>query len=165
MTTTPLRGPAVLHLDLPMGTAQPRLWRWIVATVLAIGLSIAACAALAAIGTAAFPSTAGYEHFQFADYAKLTIIGVLGASIGWPVVTLLTTKARRLYLWAAIAVTIVSFAPDLWILRGGQPAAGVAVLAVMHVAVGVVTYLSMIVIAPQRKAEQSAAPVPQLDRI
>lgn len=151
MTTTLLRGPAAFHLDLPMGRAQPRLWRWIIAAVLAIVLSVAACAALAAIGTAAFPSTAGYEHFQFADYTRLTIVGVLGAAIGWPIVTLLTTKAPRLYLWAAIAVTIVSFAPDLWILRGGQPAAGVAVLAVMHVAVAIVTYPAMVLIAPQRR--------------
>ena len=65
-------------------------------------------------------------------------------------VTLVTTHARRLYLWAAITVTIVSFAPDLWILRGGQPAPAVLDLAVMHIAFAVVTYFSMILIAPQR---------------
>jgi hypothetical protein len=80
----------------------------------------------------------------------LTTIGVIGASIGWPMVTLVTTGARRLYLWLAIAVTIVSFAPDLWILRGGQPSNAVADLAVMHVAVAVVTYVAMVLIAPQR---------------
>lgn len=122
------------------------------ATVVAIGVSIAACAALAAIGIALFPATADYEHYQFADYAKLTIIGVIGASIGWPLTTLVTTRAARLYLWLAIIVTVVSFAPDLWILRGGQPASAVADLAVMHVAVAVVTYLSMVFIAPQRPA-------------
>lgn len=161
MTSTPLRGPAVLHLDLPMGGAQPRLWRWIIATVVAIGLSLGACAALVALGVALFPWTANYDHFGFGDYAKLTLVGVLGAAIGWPIATMLTTKARRLYLWAAIAVTIVSFAPDLWVLRGGQPAAGVAVLAVMHVAVGVVTYLALVLIAPQRRPKgeaPSAAP-------
>jgi hypothetical protein len=150
MSTSSLRGPALLHLDFPWGAAQPRAWRWIVATVVAIGVSIAACAGLAALGVALFPSTAGYGHYQFGDYARLTFIGVVGASIGWPLTTLVTTRARRLYLWLAIIVTVVSFAPDVWILRGGQPASAVADLAVMHVAVGVVTYLSMIVIAPQR---------------
>ncbi|CAN5138800.1 hypothetical protein BH11ACT4_BH11ACT4_08200 [soil metagenome] len=158
MTTSSVCGPAVLHLDFPWGIAQPRLWRWIAATVVAIGLSIAACAALAALGIALVPSTVSYEHYQFEDYAKLTIIGVLGASIGWPLITLVTTRARRLYLWSAIAVTILSFAPDAWILRGGQPAPAVTDLAIMHVAVAVVTYLSMIIIAPQR------APRPRHDQ-
>jgi len=150
MTSPTLRGPALLHLDLPLGAAQPSLVRWIVATVVALAASIAACAALAAAGIALFPSTAGYEHYQFGDYAKLTTIGVIGAAIAWPVVTLVTTRARRLYLWLAILVTIVSFAPDAWILRGGQPAPAVADLAVMHVAVGVITYLALVVIATQR---------------
>ena len=151
MTTPTLRGPAALHLDFPWGSAQPSLWRWIVATVVALAGSIAACAGLAALGIALVPSTAAYEHYQFGDYAKLTTVGVVAAAIGWPLVTLATTHAQRLYLWAAIVVTIVSFAPDLWILRGGQPAPAVADLAVMHVAVGLVTYLAMVFIAPQRR--------------
>ena len=155
MSNPSLRGPAFLHLDFPWGAAQPVLWRWVVATVVAISLSIAACAALAAIGIALVPSTADYEHYQFGDYTKLTVIGVIGASIGWPLVTLVTTRARRLYLWLAIIVTIVSFAPDLWILRGGQPAPAVLDLAVMHIALAIITYFSMIVIAPQR-APQAA---------
>ncbi|MDP9026336.1 MAG: DUF6069 family protein [Actinomycetota bacterium] len=150
MTTPTLRGPAVLHLDFPWGAAQPSPWRWVLATVIALAGSIAACAALAAAGIALFPSTAGYEHYQFGDYAKLTTIGVIGAAIGWPLITLVTTRARRLYLWLAIIVTIVSFAPDAWILRGGQPAPAVADLAMMHVAVGLVTYLALVLIAPQR---------------
>jgi hypothetical protein len=154
MTSPTLRGPALLHLDFPRGTAQPSPVRWIVATVVALGVSIAACAALAAAGVALVPATAGYEHYRFGDYAKLTTIGVVAAAIGWPIVTLVTTRARRLYLWLAIIVTIVSFAPDLWILRGGQPAPAVADLAVMHVAVGVITYLALVVIAPQRRARR-----------
>jgi hypothetical protein len=157
MTSPTLRGPAPLHLDFPWGTAQPSLLRWIVATVVALGGSIAACAALATAGIALFPSTAGYEHYQFGDYAKLTTIGVIGAAIAWPLVTLVTTRASRLSLWLAIIVTIVSFAPDAWILRGGQPAPAVADLAVMHVAVGVVTYLALVFIAPQRTTQRTAS--------
>ncbi|CAN5396048.1 hypothetical protein BH10ACT6_BH10ACT6_14200 [soil metagenome] len=157
MTSPTLRGPALLHLDFPAGTAQPILWRWIVAAVVALGASIAACAALAAAGIALFPSTAGYEHYQFGDYATLTTAGVLGAAIAWPLVTLVTTRARRLYLWLAILVTVVSFAPDLWILRGGQPTPAVTDLAVMHVAVGVITYLALVLIAPQRRAAAPAS--------
>jgi hypothetical protein len=156
MTSPSLRGPAALHLDFPWGAAQPSVWRWIVATVVALGASVAACAALAAAGIALFPSTAGYEHYQFGDYAKLTTIGVIGAAIAWPLTTLVTTRARRLYLWLAVVVTIVSFAPDAWILRSGQPAPAVAGLAVMHVAVGVITFLALVFIAPQRHARPVA---------
>ena len=47
-------------------------------------LSLAADAALVALGTTVFPATNGYVHFQFADYAKLTVIGVLIAGAAWP---------------------------------------------------------------------------------
>ncbi len=66
---------------------QPRWWRLAVATVLSIGFSLAADAALVAVGTHLYPATKGYSHFQFSDYAKLTIIGVLIACAAWPVVT------------------------------------------------------------------------------
>jgi hypothetical protein len=140
-----------LALDLPAGRAQPGAVRWVVATILAIGLSLAACRLLVIAGVALFPSTAGYGHFQFGDYAKLTIIGVLGASIAWPVVTFLTTRGSRLYLWLAIAVTVVGLAPDAWILHQGQPAAGVAVLVAMHFALAVITYPVLVFIAPQSR--------------
>src|SRR5487761_2333178 len=70
--------------DFPAGRALPRTWRFMLATVLAVLLSLAACAALVVVGTAVFPATAGYGHYQFADYSKLTIIGVVIASFGWP---------------------------------------------------------------------------------
>ena len=143
-------GPRFLVLDLPLGSAQPSAWRWVVATIVAVGASLAACFALARIGVALFPSTAGYEHFAFSDYSRLTIIGVVIASVAWPIVTLVTTRARRLFFWLAVLVTLVSFAPDVWIWHQGQPPAGVAVLAVMHVALAVITYPALVFIAPQR---------------
>ena len=53
------------------------------ATVISVVASLLTDALLVAIGTAAFPSTKGYVHFQFHDYAKLTIIGVVIASVAW----------------------------------------------------------------------------------
>lgn len=143
--------PARWGLDFPNGSAQPRAWRFIVATVLAVGLSIAACAGLVAVGVRIFPSTAGYEHFQFGDYAKLTIIGVVIASLGWPAACYVSTRARRLYLVLAVLVSIAAFAPDVWILHQGQSAQAVLVLVWMHLALAVITYLSMVLIAPQRR--------------
>lgn len=96
------------------------------------------------------PALSGYGHFQFADYSKLTIIGVVIACAGWPAVAWLTTSARRIYLWLAIIVTVLSLAPDLWILHLGQPAKGVFTLVLMHLALAVITFPAMVFIAPQR---------------
>jgi len=138
-------------LDFPSGAAQPRAWRFVVATVVAVGLSIAACAALVAVGIRVFPSTVGYEHFQFGDYSKLTIIGVVIASLGWPVACYVSTRARGVYLVLAVLVSIAALAPDAWILHQGQSAQAVLVLVWMHLALAVITYLSMVLIAPQRR--------------
>jgi hypothetical protein len=150
--TTPqaLVGPSSLRLDLPRGRAQPAAWRWIIATVVAVGGSLLACFALATAAMALFPALVGYEHFQFGDYSKLTIIGVVGAAVGWPIATWFTTSARRFYLWLAIAVTVVTLAPDAWILHLGQPPIGVATLVIMHLALALITYPAMVFIAPQR---------------
>ncbi len=153
-----LVGPRFLWLDLPMGAAQPSLWRWIVAALVAVGASLAACYGLAHLGVVLFPSTAGYGHFAFADYAKLTVLGVLAASVAWPLVTLVTSRARRLFFWLAVLVTVVSLAPDAWILHLGQPAEGVAVLVVMHFALAVITYPALVFIAPQRARRVSGRP-------
>jgi hypothetical protein len=148
--TTEYVGPRALRLDLPMGQAQPSWWRWILGTIVAVLGSLLVCFALAKIVSSADPSIAGYPHFEFSDYSRLTIIGVLGACIGWPIVTLFSTTARRIYLGAAIIVVVVSFAPDLWILHQQQPLIGVATLALMHIGLGLVTYPAMVFIAPQR---------------
>jgi hypothetical protein len=57
-------GPQFLSLDVPGRSGQPPVWRWVVGTVVAIGLSLAACAGLVAVATHVFPSTVGYVHFQ-----------------------------------------------------------------------------------------------------
>ncbi|GAA1001750.1 DUF6069 family protein [Subtercola frigoramans] len=139
-----------LGLDFPLGENQPGLVRFIVATVVAVVASLAACAALAQLGVILFPSTKGYEHYGFGDYGKLTIIGVTLASLAWPVVTLLSTQARRLYFWLAVIVTLVGFAPDAWILYKGQPAGGVFILVLMHIALALITLPALVFIAPQR---------------
>lgn len=127
---------------------QPEWGRLVVATVLAIGLSLAACAALVAIGEHVWPATKGFVHFQFADYAKLTIVGVLGACAGWPIVTRISSAPRWLFFRLAILVTLVLWLPDVWIWMKGESAQGVAVLAIMHVAIALVTYNVLVHVAP-----------------
>jgi hypothetical protein len=124
-----------------------------IATVVSLIGSLAADALLVALGTHVFPSTAGYAHFRFSDYGKLTAIGVVIASAGWPVVTRLSSEPRWLFLRLAIVVTLVLWLPDLWILSQGQPGQAVAVLMVMHLAIAIVTYNALVHLAPpqQRK--------------
>ena len=120
---------------------------WVVATATSIVGSLAADALLVVIGQAVFPSTKGYAHFQFSDYAKLTVVGVIIACVAWPVVTRISSSPRWLFLRMAIAVTLVLWLPDVYILVGGAPAKAVAVLFVMHLAIAVVTYNALVRIA------------------
>jgi len=124
--------------------------------VIALVGSLLADAAIVAIGTRVFPSTKGYVHFQFSDYSKLTIIGVVVACVGWPVITRVSSAPRWIYFRLAIVVTLVLFLPDLYILHNGAPGRAVAVLMVMHLAIAVVTYNSMVRIA--RTGELRMAP-------
>jgi hypothetical protein len=125
----------------------------VLATVLAIVLSLAADAALVAIGMRLFPSTKGYVHFQFHDYAKLTILGVVIACAAWPVVARVSSAPRWLFFRLAIVVTLVLFLPDLYIWHQGQAAQAVLVLMSMHVAIALVTYNLLVRLAPVRPLE------------
>ena len=138
------------RLDFSPSHRPPQWWRVALATVLALALSLAADAALVAIGTRLFPSTKGYVHFQFNDYAKLTILGVLIACAGWPVVARISSAPRWLFFRLAVLVTLVLFVPDLYIWHQGQPAQAVLVLMAMHVAIALVTYNLLVHLAPVR---------------
>jgi hypothetical protein len=132
--------------------AQPQWWRVAVASVLAIGLSLAACAALVVMGEHVWPATKGFVHFQFSDYAKLTVVGILIACAGWPIVTRISSAPRWLFFRLAILVTLVLWLPDVWIWLKGESAQGVAVLALMHLAVALVTYNVLVHVAPVQAA-------------
>jgi hypothetical protein len=120
----------------------------VVASVVAVLGSLAADAVLVKVGVAVFPKTRGYAHFQFGDYSKLTVSGVLIACVGWPIVARISSQPKWLFLRAAIAVTLVLFVPDLAIWYLGQPTDAVVVLIWMHIAIAIVTFLSLILLAP-----------------
>jgi hypothetical protein len=130
---------------------QPSALRVLVALIVSVAGSLAADAVLVRIGTAIFPSTVGYVHFRFSDYAKLTVVGVVIACLAWPVVTRMSSAPRWLFFRLAVLVTVVLWLPDLYILDLGQPARAVAVLIVMHLAIAVVTYNSLVHIARVRQ--------------
>jgi hypothetical protein len=138
----------ILHLDFAPGHRQPRLARVGLAAVAALIGSLAADALLVVIGEAVFPSTKGYMHFQFSDYAPLTVIGVLVACVAWPVVTRITSTPRWMFSRMAVLVTVVLWVPDVGILVQGQPARAVGVLILMHLAIALVTYHLLVRVAP-----------------
>ena len=105
---------------------------------------------LAKAAVAVFPATKGYAHFQFSDYAKLTIIGVIIACIGWPIVARVTSDPRWVFFRLAILVTIVLLLPDLYIWMQGQSGQAVLFLALMHLAIAVITYNLLVRVAPIR---------------
>ena len=138
---------ALCRVDFAPAHQQPSTARVAAATVLSIAGSLAADAALVAIGTMVFPSTRGYVHFQFHDYAKLTVVGVVIACLAWPVVTRISSQPRWLFFRLAILVTLVLWLPDLYILAKGQSAEAVAVLMIMHLAIAVITYNCLVHVA------------------
>src|SRR5271168_937034 len=143
-----LAGPLnLIRVDFAPAHRPPSAVRMVAATVASLAGSLAADAILVVIGTAIIPATKGYVHFRFSDYAKLTIIGVLIACLAWPIVTRISSSPRWLFFRLAILVTLVLFAPDVWILQQGQPPRDVAILMCMHLAIAVVTYNALVRIA------------------
>jgi hypothetical protein len=120
--------------------------------------SLLADAILVVIGERVFPSTKGYGHFQFSNYGKLTVIGVIIATVAWPIVTRVTSKPRWLFFRLAIAVTLALWLPDLYILHQGQPGKAVGVLMLMHLAIALVTYNLLVHIAPVRPPQRAKNP-------
>ena len=154
----------VLKVDFAPRHRQPSGARVVLATIVALVGSLAADALLVALGGAVFPSTKGYTHFQFSDYSKLTIIGVVIACVAWPIVTRISSAPRWLFFRLAIAVTFVLFLPDFYILKQGQPAKAVVVLLCIHVAIAFVTYNALVHLAPIRtRREQRVAPTAEVD--
>jgi hypothetical protein len=140
----------LIHLDFAPEHAQPSGGRVLLATVVSIVGSLLADALLVVIAQAVFPSTKGYAHFQFADYAKLTVIGVIIACVAWPVTTRITSQPRWMFFRMAILVTLVLWLPDVYILASGQPGKAVGFLFAMHLAIALVTYNALVRIAPFR---------------
>lgn len=140
----------LVKIDWAPAHRQPAVARVMLATVVSLAGSVAADAALVAIGQAVFPTTKGYAHFQFHDYSKLTVIGVIIACLAWPIVTRISSAPRWLFFRLAIVVTLVLLLPDLYILQQGQPPNAVAVLMCMHLAIALVTYHALVHIAPVR---------------
>ncbi len=154
---------ALVRLDFAPNHRQPGGGLVLLATVVSIIGSLLADALIVVIAQALIPGLKGYPHFQFGDYAKLTIIGVLIACAAWPVTTRITSQPRWMFLRMAVLVTLVLWLPDVYILIKGQPAKAVAFLFLMHLAIALVTYNALVRLAPvralRRAGHRKAQPV------
>jgi hypothetical protein len=142
----------VVRLDFSPVDRQPAALLVALATIVAVVGSLLACAGIVAGAKALFSSTANFSHFELSDYGTLTVVGVLVASAGWPVVTRVTSMPRWLFFRLAIVVTLVLWLPDAWLFLRGENSDGVAVLMVMHLVIAVVTYNALVHIAAVRTA-------------
>jgi hypothetical protein len=147
----------IARVDFTPLHRRPNAVRVVAALIIAVAGALAAYAILVAIGTHAFPSTVGNEHFRFADYAKLTVIGVVIGAVGWSVITSISSAPRWLYGRLTILISLVLFLPDVWLLIHHQPLKAVAVLMSMHVAVAAVIYFTMVNVAPIRVIASAAS--------
>jgi hypothetical protein len=145
----------LIHLDFAPDHEQPSGGRVLLATVFSVIGSLLADAVLVVIAQAVLPGIRGYPHFQFGDYGKLTVIGVLIACAAWPVTTRITSRPRWMFLRMAVLVTLVLWLPDVYILVKGQPAKAVAFLFAMHLAIALVTYNVLVRLAPVRTLHQA----------
>jgi len=117
---------------------------------------------LAAGGLALGSVGRGYVHFQFHDYARLTVIGVIVAYAAWPVVTRISAVPQWLFFRLAILVTLVLWLPDVYIMYRGQPADAVAILVLMHLAIALVTYNLLVRLAPSGPVPRHASGAPKV---
>ena len=88
------------------------------------------------------------------------MIGVVIACLAWPVVTRISSAPRWLFLRMAVAVTLVLWLPDVYILALGAPPRAVAFLLLMHLAIALVTYNCLVHIAKTRPLAAPSAPAP-----
>src|ERR1700757_1717178 len=146
----------LVHLDFAPNHEQPAGGRVVLATVVSIVGSLVADALLVVIAQAIFPTTKGYAHFQFADYSKLTIVGVIIACVAWPITTRITSQPRWMFFRMAILVTLVLWLPDVYIRVNGQPTKAVGFLFAMHLAIALVTYNALVRLAPVRVPDRPA---------
>lgn len=146
----------LVHLDFAPRHRQPNGSAVVVATIVALAGSLIVDAILVAVGEALWPGLKGYVHFRFTDYAKLTVIGVLIACAAWPITTRITSMPRWMFVRMAVAVTLVLYLPDLYLLVLGDPGKAVLVLMAMHLAIALVTYNALVRIAPVRTVRTAA---------
>jgi hypothetical protein len=133
-------------------TRSPHPAKLVGAAVLAIVVASLGNTLLALIGKSTFSVPDDFKGFQPGAYVFLTFIGIVGASIAWAVIATRAAKPVELLRKLAVIIVPVTMLADIALLVAGQSPAGVAVLLIMHVVVGLAAYYTLTRIAPPRPA-------------
>ncbi|HEX3783839.1 MAG TPA: DUF6069 family protein [Pseudonocardiaceae bacterium] len=128
----------------------PQLGRIFGAAAVAAVAASLVDALLALIGRSVFSVPATFSQFNPPFYVSLTVFGVIGASVAWAVVTRRAENPVALLRRLALIVVPVTLLADLVLIADHQPPLGAVTLMVMHIGVGVITYMSLTRIAPPR---------------
>jgi hypothetical protein len=131
-------------------------------TAFAASASVAVNFALVHLATAFDPTLQHYSHFRFSDYATLTIVGVLCAGVAWYFATRYFASPRHTFFRAALVSMMVLWLPDVWLFLKHEPARAVSYLVVMHLAIALITYNSLVFAAPARRDATNVAPAAPL---
>lgn len=147
------------------GLGWPSGRRIALVTVLSALVSLVVNAALVWLATAFDPSLQHFSHFRLADYGALTVIGVAGAGVAWFLATRNFTTPRRTFFRVAVVVMVVLWIPDVWLLIKHEPTRAVVFLIIMHVAVALITYNFLVLLAPVGSREGAATMTPRSNRV
>ncbi|MFI7123871.1 DUF6069 family protein [Amycolatopsis sp. NPDC049868] len=127
--------------DVDPKTARPAptFSRVAFGVTIAAGASVLLNAAVAALAGLSHGSTGPRIGLEPAEYAPLTVLGVLLGAACWDVVRRKARKPRaRLRMLVPVAV-LVSFVPDFGILAVGASLLNALALVAMHLVVAAVT--------------------------
>jgi hypothetical protein len=144
-----------LRIDLRAPKTAPSNVRTALCGVVAALLSLGVNALLVKLGETWESSLHHFSHFRFVEYSILTVVGVAVASVAWSVTNRSTQSPRWLFFRMAIVVVVLAWIPDLWLLARHEPVRGVAILALMHVAVALLTYNILVYGAPSTNSENN----------
>jgi len=91
------------------------------------------------------------------DYGTLSVVGVIGAGVAWYIATRYLATPRAIFFRVAVVVTLVLWAPDIWILIKHEPTRAVLFLVLMHLTVALITYNLLVFAAPVGSREAPSA--------
>ncbi|WP_206065049.1 DUF6069 family protein [Nocardioides sp. JQ2195] len=125
--TGPVAGPVTGPVDRP---GRRTVWKHGVAAAVVASVATTVLAAIASSAGVSFAAEAGGESIPLAGFAQLTLVFSL---VGVAMAAVLARKARRprtTFVRTAVALTVLSFVPDLTF---GFDAGSAATLIALHV--------------------------------
>ncbi len=139
----------------------PSIARVALATTFAASASVLVNFALVHLAISFDPTLTYYAHFRLSDYGTLSVLGVLCAGAAWYLVAHNVTEPRTMFFRVAVVSMLILWIPDVWLYVKHEPTRAVTYLVVMHLAVALITYNSLVFAAPVgQRVSNEPAPSP-----